>query len=32
LHLKKHTVPFAWLLLTAIRHWSGPRTSGTTQD
>ena len=32
LQLKKHTVPSAWFLLTAIRHWSGPRCARTTQD
>jgi len=32
LHLKKHTVPSAALLLTAIGHWSGPRSPRTAQD
>ena len=32
LHLKKHTVPSAGLLLTAIGHWSGPRCPRTAQD
>jgi hypothetical protein len=32
LHLKKHTVPSAGLLLTAIGHWSGPSCPRTAQD
>ena len=32
LHLKKHTVPSAGLLLTAIGHRSGPRCPRTAQD
>ena len=31
-HLKEHTVPSAGLLLTAIRHWSGPGCPRTAQD
>src|SRR5947207_8266932 len=32
LHLKKHTVPSAGLLLAAIGHWSGPRCPRPAQD
>src|SRR5215831_10251680 len=32
LHLKKHTVPSAGLLLTAIGHWPGPGGARTAQD
>src|SRR6516225_9567104 len=32
LHVKEYTVPSAGLLLTAIRHWSGPRCPRTAQD
>jgi len=32
LYLKKHTVPSAWLLLTAIGHWPRSRSARTAQD
>jgi uncharacterized protein involved in response to NO len=32
LYLKKHAVPSAGFLLTAVGHWSGARCSGTAQD